>query len=127
MAADTPTPQGSDTPALPEPVALLTVTGKDNPTWGGMNFIGLTEHGEALPAGRYELHTDNTMRALMAERDAAREERDALRREVEARKPLTDDDWQAIADDCDRIIPAVIKQAVMRRLAPPSADGGDRG
>jgi hypothetical protein len=124
--ADTPTPQGSDTPALPEPFGYVM----EWPAPGGGTesiFSRTDAAGRAIGCLIREVFSDFQVRALMAERDAAREERDALRREVEARKPLTDDDWQAIADDCDRIIPAVIKQAVMRRLAPPSADGGDRG
>jgi hypothetical protein len=38
-------------------VALLTVAAPDDPIWRGMNFIGLTEYGRTLPAGKYELFT----------------------------------------------------------------------
>lgn len=45
-------------------VALLTVVADDDPIWNGMNFIGLTEAGQALPAGKYELIVDRPQQAI---------------------------------------------------------------
>lgn len=49
-------PQPAPAVAVEDAVALLTVKAADDPIWPGMNFIGLTEAGRALPAGKYELH-----------------------------------------------------------------------
>jgi hypothetical protein len=130
---DTPTPQGSDTPALPEPA------------------FGYEEHGGG------SLFSADQMRALMAERDAAREEaagwqaqmardldkllavaaeRDALRREVEAmRAPVVS--LRTCAKHEGQLWSMTVPCATVGRYvcpicepdwqsvpAPPSADGG---
>jgi hypothetical protein len=62
--------------------------------------------------------TADQMRAYAREAIAIDRLRDlASRADSPVGEALTDEDWQAIADDCDRIIPAVIKQAVDRCLA----------
>jgi len=38
-----------------KPLAMLTTTSKDNSIWKGSSFVGLTDEGRALEAGKYVL------------------------------------------------------------------------